>query len=1064
MTGAPENVSRHKLTQDDLIYEIGERINEVNADASWFEEDLLPNDDPHIARFLEVPTERRLFQSRIGYCFQPLIKHIYETLGDDLAFIILMYSPEQLTPNVSMKDLKFCAFNNKDLKPASQLTFRKIFRFIGTNRFSRVSIQTSKILFEKNGWKSKSEGNCRPYIYSFEEGPVRPGPEGIQIIPVGALLQRVLDSSYFKDLHKFVANGAPENIWDELSKQFKRFYHDGDLEKWVLGQRDPTIVQDTTGQSLPIDGKSLFAFEHLLETFGLRSSKNLRRRFLNYLTWMLLCDETTKSYSYVGALDQDLPRGELVIASRQVADLDLAVEAKNIVMNGFRKIFESQKPWLDRRPKRINRFNSSKRRAVEPKVEGGPVTRIGLSTLNDERLGVDRYINSSEWSGPDPSAEVRAISGLDETLLNYVGPILTNTFLSPHEQLSLDPFWSENIKKGNEQFPQYIADLTHSALAEEFSLYQRNLDAFQRAIDGKLLYQFKQPSRVNPFLMAMSPIADYLTKEMTRIREAAIHSSVTQDLNLANRSLGEIPLDPSGLLSLNVVFWDIATSRFRYCSLSFINGDEVFAYAFSKFFRLIETVRNQDLEQPEGRGILENVLLMSDVLFRTPKGKIEPVCIVFEDQQTFPEGTNMFPLSVSEYIRYLDDEHVHAAFNKMYVEILREKDVAKQQKIFTSFCSDKKAHHGVWDFLRNGQGKYKSNELEDRTTAFLQRYGVEPINRETVAHFLAYITWLWLCYRERPVYYYYIPAQLPFDERVGGFAIASETPIPTEIVDFLFVSVGPRIVSYPALLHHREADTKLSRALLQCWFDSLLHIISNSYGLKELGQDLGTMDSRLVELQESCTPEMKTKFEEFRAIIKDARWQMEKIPDLEADLKRIFGEHSSTDTPLKLSEVLTLSLRFSRRFVQKREINISRNEISPENDQFEVHSPLVLVLWHLILNASKAIGDLPSGIERKLEISIEIDAKSEQATISVTNDCLLATVDRVKKERWKGLKKDENVLKALWHKASPGMRPEKVLAVRITPCNDGKLAQVEVSFNAPAIPIGSVRNPRAIRG
>jgi hypothetical protein len=556
--------------------------------------------------------------------------------------------------------------------------------------------------------------------------------------------------------------------------------------------------------------------------------------------------------------------------------------------------------------------------------------------------------------------------------------------------------------------------------------------------------------------MAMSPVADYLSKEMRKLRESAIHSSVTQELNLANPALGELPLEPSGLLSLNIVFWDIATSRFRYCSLSFINGDEVFEYAFKRFFRLIETGHPHADEPTENRGILEDVLLMSDVLFLTQKGKIEPVCIAFEDQQTFPDGANVYTLCVSEYIEYLNDEEVHGFFNKMYVEILRESDPIKQQEIFKRFCSDKKAATGVWDFLRNGRGRYNPKELVDRTTAFLRHYGVDPIEPETVAQFLAYITWLWLCYQERAAYYYYIPSQLPFGERVGGFAIASETPIPIEILDFLFVSIAPRIVSYPALLHHREADTKLSRALLHCWFDSLLHIIANSYGLKELGQDLSAMDSRLMEIQQSCGPEVKNKIDEIREVVRDAQKQMQKIPDLEADLKRIFGERQATDAPLKLSDVLTLSLRFSRRFVQKRQININRLPVpSAQDDQFKVHSPLVLVLWHLILNASKAVGNLPPDVERNIEISTRVDSKAGQVIISVRNLARLGTDKLDRKENWKGLKKDENVLEALWHKASPGMRPERVLTLKVTPVG-GQLVQVEVTFNAPeAKPVGA---------
>src|SRR6266403_1339062 len=1044
-----------------ITEEITDRIKEVNRDVVWFEEEILPSDDPHIDQFLQIPTEKRLFQTRIGYCFQPLIKLIYEVLGQNLAFVILMYSPEQLTPNVLMKDLKFCAFNNRNPDAESQLRFRKIFRFVGDERFSEASIQTSKILFEKAGWKAKSEHDCRPYIYSFEEGKVRTEREGIQIVPVGPLLQRVLDSSYFQNLKSYLAQAPPESIWDELGKQFKRFYDDGDLEKWVIGNKRSSKQQERTAESSSslkdIDHSSLFAFEYLLETFGLRSSRDLRRRFLNYLTWMLLCDEDIQSYSYIGALHEGLPQGELVIGSRRSADIDFVVQVKNIAMDSFRKVFDSPKPWRERRPKKSNRFNRLKLKTNNAKDNADAANQSELATLDDERHGVDEFINSNEWAGSNASAEMMAVSGLDETLLNYVGPILTNTFISPHQQLSLEPFWSENAKAGDEEFKQYIADLTHSALSEEFSLYQRNVDAFQRAIDGNLLYQFKQRSRVNPFLMAMSPIADYLTNEMSRIREAAIDKSAR--LNLDNRSLGEIPLDPSGLLSMNIVFWDIATTRFHYCSLSFIDGDEVFAYAFSKFFRLIETV-NVDVSTapPEGRGIMEDILLMSDVLFRTSKGKIEPVCIAFEDEQTVPEGSNIFSFPVSEYIRYLKDPEVHKAFNKLYVDILLERDIAKQQKIFKKFCSDKKASHGVWDFLRNGKDKFESKKLEDRTTAFLERYGVEPINQETVAQFLTYITWLWLCYRERPAYYYYIPTQLPFDERVGGFAIASETPIPADIVEFLFASVGPRIVSYPALLHHREADTNLSRAILHCWFDSLLHIISNSYGLKELGQNLESMDLKLTEIQQLLGAEALDKTERLRAIVKDTQWQLEKIPDLEADLKRIFGEQSSPDTLLKVSEVFKLSLRFSRRFVQKRQVNVSKSEAPlSDGEGFALHSPIVLVLWHLILNASKAAGDLPYGVERKLDINTKIDPEARQAIVTVKNLALSSMADQVnKKEFWKGLKKDEAVLKALWHRASPGIVPEKTLIVRVEPHQDEKLAYVEVSFHAPAIPVSSI--------
>lgn len=1039
---------------DHIKRAVKDRISEVFSEDLWTDDKIitLPSDDPHVQHFLGMPEEQKILQGRIGYCFQPLIQYIAETLDDSLSFIVLMYSnqPEQRKPNVQMGKLSFCAFNNQSNLPKEQLRFRKIFRFVGSHRFSDTSIQTSKILFEK----LETRESYRQYIYSFDEHDSPRPDDGLNFIPVGALSEGILESFYFKNLKSYLDKALPESIREELGKQFKRFHEDGDLERYIIARpelgREPQETNESYAILKHFNRASLNAFENLLITFNLRRSADLRRRFLNYFTWMLLCDEQIKSYSYIAAMRGNLPQGEFIIASRHPADFDLVSTVKEITGEAFSLIFENQEEsqssqegeGITNKTVQINDYLQAN---DEPDTESRP------ATLVDERTAVHEYISSKkrEQNSSDiPSRKTKAILGLDDTLLNYVGPIVTKAFTSPHKHLSLDPFWSEGKISEPDEFKPYIADLTFRTLREEFA------------------FRYQQPaSRVNPFLMAMSPVAEYLAEEMNLIREIIINGSSSKFLAHENRLLGEMPLDKkSGMLSMNIVFWDIATRQFRYCSVRFIDDDPAFDYTFNTFFRLIDTLDNANSEQTTtNRGILNTILLMSDVLFRESTREIEPACIVFQDlgPSTITSKTNIHSrfsyLSVAEFINYLNEEGTsREAFNKLYLDILNDEKVHSQH-YFEEFCSDKDAAYGVWAFLKRPESQ-KPKGLVERTEQFLERYGLKITNRdETVARFLGYITWLWLCYRDRLAYYYYVPAQLPFNERVGGFAIATETPIPDDVLDFLFVSIVPRIVAHPALLHHREAVTQVSRAIQQCWFDSLLHLIYNTYGLKDLNLNVSTIITKLHELQQQLEPELIEQVDKIQRQLGVALQQMNKITDLEGELKRMIDEQVSPNNKLVQPWwIFNLCLRFSSIFAQKRKVTINFSEdISPNNEKLkgiQLHSPVLLVLWHTILNACTAAGELPKGADRRVHINIGVEIERQRIVFSVKNMALLAMAKRLEDaDSWKGLQKDKAVLEVLWLDIFPALSQKDPLVVNVVPEGDGELVEVEVVINAPAI-------------
>lgn len=1031
------------MIEGQIRLEIIERINRVYArDSPWAGKEFkdLP-DDPHVQQFLNPATDEKISQGRVGYCFQPLVEHVAGKLGEDLSFIVLMNLNhlEQCAPNVPMGQLDFCSINNLKSDSDSQLRFRKIFRFVGSDWFSRSSIQTSKILFEKS---EPNGSSSHQYIYSLEEPTTANDRADINVIPVGPLYNAVRRSFHFENLQKFVRESLPEHIGREVGRKFERFYQDGDLENFLI-QRAPHIV----------DRSCLAAFEQLLVTFNLRRSADLRRRFLNYLLWMLLCDEHIKSYSYIAAMRDNLPHGEFIIASRAPADPDLISQVRDITLEAFGLLFERQSPGGQ--PSKGTGPSGKGRKQVKGHAQSDAPAeqQRHAAVLADERGAIHKVIQTrkSEEEGSDTSIrKAKAVLGLDNALLRYVGPIITKTFLSPHRHLSLDPFWSETASPGD--FKPYIADLTLQALKEE-------AEPTLGTLREESLSQGKRPrSRVNPFLMAMFPVADYLAKETRDIRKSVIKSDPS--LSPENRRLGELPLDESGLLSMNIVFWDIATTRFRYCSINFINNDPIFDYTFNRFFRLIDTLDVHYTDSKAvGRGVLGSVLLMSDVLFRKSTGEIEPACIIFQDAEIPPDGraalSQFHSISVAKYIEYLNEEGVREQFHKMYTEVLLETEENKpnSQERFEAFCSDPTVRHGVRAFLN------KNRPSIDEVVTFLKRYNLKISGQgreeeEVVARFFGYITWLWLCYRERLAYYYYIPAQLPFNERVGGFAIATEVPLPDDIIDFLFVSIVPRIVAHPALMHHREAVTQYSHAIQQCWFDSFLHLIYNGYGLKNLKKNLENIIGNLHEIRPALEQQQQSKVAGIQTKLEDALKQLGRIPELESELKRMLDDQISPDQKMVTSEWLfQLSLSLSSTYAQSHRASVLAPDYKSMNS-LKLHSPILLVVWHAILNACRASGELPDKVDRRVHITTTLDGDGQRLKISVSNLALPPTAKRLNETgRLKGLQKDRAILETLWLAKVPAVAHAEPLEFNVRPetVDNLELARVEVTINAPAI-------------
>jgi hypothetical protein len=142
-----------------------------------------------------------------------------------------------------MGKLNFCAINNQDRHPEAQLRFRKIFRFVGSSKFSRTSVQSSKILFER---PDQIEGRLAHYIYSFEDNQINSHSTDLNIIPVSPLSKGILSSLYFRSLYSYMKRDVPENINDEMGRQFERFYSDGDLEKEVIAGPEPDMNSPST--------------------------------------------------------------------------------------------------------------------------------------------------------------------------------------------------------------------------------------------------------------------------------------------------------------------------------------------------------------------------------------------------------------------------------------------------------------------------------------------------------------------------------------------------------------------------------------------------------------------------------------------------------------------------------------------------------------------------------------------------------------------------------------------------------------------------------------------------
>ena len=1006
-----------RTNSEAMVASIKQRIDRVfgKEKKSWDSIPALPTGDPHIKTFLTTPAKNRFQQGKVGYCFQPLMSEISRLMKDELSFVVLMYSdtPQQRRPNIPMGSLNFCVLNNQLQDEESQLRFRKAFRFVGSEGFSETSIQTSKILFERGD----TESDFRHYIYSFDLKTTAKTNE-LTVIPIGALVRGIQNSGHFRRLRDRIRKILPEDISEEMELHFRRFHVDGDLEREV-------IEADSASEGSPlieINRESLAAFEELLITFNLKRSADLRRRFLNYFAWMLLCDSRIRSYSYQAAIKDGVPQAEIVIASRGALNPKLNLLVKETAARIFPILFEQ---WHD---------DSS-----EPKDGALSLHSEWPVTLDTERDAICKVIERRERSDKDgASRKLDAILGLDDAILRYVGPIVSQTFASRPKHLSLDPFWIET----QHGFPRYVADLTLQTLEKEY----RSRDQLPR-------------SRVNPFLMAMFPVADFLVSEMQLLRNfenlAAAIDKPTSFFAPSNRLLGEMPLHQSGVLSMNIVFLDIATGEFRYCSVSFIGNDPVFDHTFNLFFRLIDTVdTTKQSKRGSHRGVLDSVLLMSDVLFKESSDQIEPACIVF--RESTPEHTRPIPsdhlptISVAEYIKYLDGE-AREEFNKLYREILLEGEGKKEQaqRKFDEFCSNKNFSLGVWNFLN----KPSSKNLIKRAAEFVQRFGVEVSDRKkTVAKFLGYMTWLWLCYRDRVAYYYYIPAQLPFNERVGGFAIATEIPIPNDILDFFFLSVAPRVAAHPALLHHREAVTLSSQTIQQCWFDGLLHLIYNSYGLKELRLNLKSMIETVCKLQASVDMAYRPKLDQMNNDLKDSEEQMARITDLERDLRTMFDDQISPDKKMvEASWLFDVCLRLSGIYAQKRGVTVILSDAikSPRGilKRIRLHSPVLLVLWHVVLNACEAAQELSSKKDRIVELDAML--QKEKVKIFVRN---LAKPNEAQKfaERvdWQGLENDSAILRALWLDTLPGAVADSPIGVNTKPSK--KATRVEVVIHAPA--------------
>jgi hypothetical protein len=1043
-----------------LLAQIESRVDESFAELDSDAESsalALPRDDPHIRDFLNATRDR---QGLVGYCLHPLIEYVSNKLGDDLSFIVVAYAtPQQLRPDLAISELDFCAINN--YARAEQLKFRKIFRFVGSENFSRTSIQTSKILLEHPIEGADPYDN---YIYSFrhsfQDEIEISNSSKLKIIPVKELAIGVLDSDYFKGLESYLSKAIPENISEELARQFERFFRDGDLEKDVVAERP------TTGESLPTEPhpiverfnrNSLKAFEPLLTTFGLRRSAELRRRFLNYFAWMKLCDRNINFYAYFVSIEQDLPQAEFIIASKGDPDLELASDVREISGETFKKIFKAKYGK--------DRDKSGNVRSY--REENLP------ATLNVERKAIHAFL-ASKWREQNATEilarKCEAILGLDDAIQTYVGPIVSATFQSsPHQHLSLEPFWTGNLRLGSDT-SGVLNDLTLNALKDEFESRGRQPE-----------------SRVNPFLIALYPVSRYLAQELESLRDprrlAKSISRTERFLSAENRLPGELPLDPSGILSMNVVFWDIATRQFRYCSVSFVNNDAVFRQSFGVFFRLIEDIRPTS----PSRGILDSVLLMSDILFRESVGEIKPICITFNDPIEIrgdeePLSKRYPPLSVAQFINYLNDKKGgRAAFDELYHNVLMAyEDTPGRQAQFEKFCLNT-PESGVGNFIRFASQKltvpkenepaettrirervFKAKEMIKAVQVFLAEHQANLSDpNKAVAKFLGYITWLWLCYRDRLAYYYYVPAQLPFNERIGGFAIATEIPIPDDILDFLFTSVAPRIVAHPALLHHRGAAAELSREISTCWFDSLPHLITNTIGIKDLRRDL---DSIVEDLSKVEVPSANSQ-----GIIDNVTNQLGRVAErlreatpLANRLGSMFDAQDENNL-LSVQQVLEVCMEISTGYALKTKVNLiypKKESIAQTFRGIQLHSPVILILLHLVLNAcdeaeasaEKNVGD------RIVRIALVLVEHGNGIQISVKNPARRSSAESLMEgpQAWHGLRKDRETLETLWL-PNPKMRAVETIIPRID-CGSGDRCEVEVIAYVPA---RYQRNPKA---
>jgi hypothetical protein len=221
--------------RDDVAKDVLSRIEQQFVHPTAGEGQLLPVSDPHVSTFLEsTKTE----QGSVGYCLAPLVEMVARHLGEDLSFLVLMFSPRARLAASSASHFHFSALHNCGTSIEERDHFRSVFRFVGRDIYGSTSLQTSQILHEGQEARLGKE-----WIYGMK-GPASPVPSQTNIlsIPAERLIEAIRDSRDFQALQASLRTAHAIDCNSILSKSFKRFFEDGSLEEEILaGDRSESL-------------------------------------------------------------------------------------------------------------------------------------------------------------------------------------------------------------------------------------------------------------------------------------------------------------------------------------------------------------------------------------------------------------------------------------------------------------------------------------------------------------------------------------------------------------------------------------------------------------------------------------------------------------------------------------------------------------------------------------------------------------------------------------------------------------------------------------------------------